>query len=197
MLVDAREITPGSAPPADAVPCPAAPGSFPTAYELTGSHERDAGAFVGRRVQVTGMQKHAKTEPVGTSGTLRPTGGFDPLGHELHLFELDVASVGEIPPARAAAPPAPTAPESVAARAPQPEAVPPAPPETPSEAAAAPEPPAAQAAAQPIERGAVEQPERVARAELPRTASPLPLVGLIGLVSFVGAAGLRALRRRW
>jgi hypothetical protein len=32
---------------------------------------------------------------VGTSGLRQPTGGFDPLGHELHLFEVEVNSVGE------------------------------------------------------------------------------------------------------
>jgi hypothetical protein len=39
------------------------------------------------------------------------------------------------------------------------------------------------------------QPESVnARAELPRTASPLALSGLIGLLSLAGAFGLRAFR---
>jgi len=35
-----------------------------------------------------------------------------------------------------------------------------------------------------------------ARQELPRTAGPLPLTGLIGLLSFAGGLGLRSLRRR-
>jgi hypothetical protein len=36
---------------------------------------------------------------------------------------------------------------------------------------------------------------QLARAELPRTASPLALSGLIGLLSLMGAAGVRAMRR--
>ena len=41
-------------------------------------------------------------------------------------------------------------------------------------------------------------PQQVARAdnELPRTASPIPLAGLAGLISFAGAIGARLLRRR-
>lgn len=42
--------------------------------------------------------------------------------------------------------------------------------------------------------GQVEAQGQVAAAELPRTASPLPLAGLIGLLSLAGALGLRALR---
>src|SRR5688500_13960218 len=38
------------------------------AYELTGSRERELGPFVGRAVQVSGMLKKAKTEPLGPSG---------------------------------------------------------------------------------------------------------------------------------
>ena len=42
---------------------------------------------------------------------------------------------------------------------------------------------------------AAQQPETTtAQAELPRTASPLPLSGLIALLSLAGAAGLRAFR---
>ena len=36
----------------------------------------------------------------------------------------------------------------------------------------------------------------VAQAELPKTASPLPLIGLLGLLALGGAAGLRAAERR-
>lgn len=42
--------------------------------------------------------------------------------------------------------------------------------------------------------GQVEAQGQVAAAELPRTASPLPLAGLIGLLSLAGGLGLRALR---
>lgn len=39
-----------------------------------------------------------------------------------------------------------------------------------------------------------EQPQQVAQNELPRTASPLPLIGLIGALALFGAVALRALR---
>ena len=56
-------------------------------------------------------------------------------------------------------------------------------------------------AAPPADAGSPAQPDpprQIARAEteLPRTASPIPLAGLAGLVSFAGAVGLRLLRRR-
>lgn len=40
-----------------------------------------------------------------------------------------------------------------------------------------------------------QQESTVARSELPRTASPLPLSGLLGLLSLMGAAGIRAFRQ--
>jgi len=77
----------------------------------------------------------------------------------------------------------------------------PAEPATPAEPAAtvaAVEPaPAADAAQQPVGTSGVQdaRPESVeARAELPRTASPLALSALIGLLSLAGAVGLRAFR---
>jgi hypothetical protein len=39
-------------------------------------------------------------------------------------------------------------------------------------------------------------PEDAGDTELPRTASPLPFVGLLGLVAFLGSVFLRALERR-
>jgi hypothetical protein len=38
--------------------------------------------------------------------------------------------------------------------------------------------------------------EGVVAEQLPRASSPLPLVGLLGLLSVAAAAGARALRRR-
>ncbi len=47
----------------------------------------------------------------------------------------------------------------------------------------------------PVGTSGVAQETQVARAgELPRTASPLTLSGLIGLLSLAGAAGIRAIR---
>jgi len=190
MLVDAHEITPGAPRPAEAsAPCPPTPGTFPTAYELTGPREEEVGPFLGRRVEVTGIQKEADAEPVGTSGILRPTGGFDPLGHELHLFEVELAAVREVT-ALAAAPlaaPEPEAPEVAEAEPVAPEL----------EVAAEPAAPEAEIAAEPApEPQVAEEAPRVAEAQLPPTASPLPLAGLIGLLSLGVAAGIRAVRRR-
>jgi len=213
MIVDAHEIAAGGPGVVETTgTCPPTPGTFPTAYELTGSRERDAAPFLGRRVELTGMQKAANTRPVGTSGTRRPTGGFDPLGHELHLFEVEIQSIREPIAARAEAPVAAPAPAPVA-EAPAPaapaervEAAPPAPapaaeiadatPAAPvAEAPAAPEPPRApQAAAAP--QLPPEQPRQVAQAELPKTASPMPLFGLMGLLSLAAAAGMRLFSRR-
>jgi hypothetical protein len=222
MLVDAHPVTPSGSNPGvveTTGSCPPAPGGFPTAYELTGPREKEVASFLGHRVELTGMQKRAKTRAVGTSGMREPTGGFDPLGHELHLFEVEVASFRDAPVAAAAAAvtsPAP-APEPVAAappaRAAEAEvaaAAPPAPeppaPEPPAPEPSAPAPPVAAApppapapepapqtsSAQP----APEPPRQVAQARLPATASPLPLLGLIGLLSLSAAAGMRLLRRR-
>ena len=213
MLVDAREIPSGTIPPDAAMPCPAAGTTFPSAYELTGPREKEIAEYVGRRVVLTGIQKEAKVRPVGTSGVLRPTGGFDPLGHELHLFEVEANTFRDVtatlaeapatapPPAPvaaaepvAAAPPAP-APEAEVAAAPPPAPAPPA--EAPVAAApppaAAPEPAPQTSTAQ---QAQPETPRQVAQAPLPTTASPLPLVGLIGLLSLSAAAGMRLLRRR-
>jgi len=216
MLVDAHPVTPSGSNPGvveTTGTCPPAPGGFPSAYELTGPREKEVAAFLGHRVELTGMQKRAKTRAVGTSGLREPTGGFDPLGHELHLFEVEVASFRDAPVAAvAAAPPAP-APEPVAPTPPAPAAEaevaaappaaeppapePPAPaPSAEAPVAAAPPPaPAPEPAAQ-TSTAPAEPPRQVAQAPLPKTASPLPLVGLIGLLSLSAAAGMRLLRRR-
>src|SRR5688572_23112275 len=82
MLVEARDAsaeTPVGTTGITDVPgtCSPTPGTFPTAYELTGSREGEVRAFLGRRVELSGLQKRAHTRPVGTSGVQRPTGGFD------------------------------------------------------------------------------------------------------------------------
>ena len=222
MLVDAHEVVPSGSNPGvveTTGTCPPAPGGFPTAYELTGPREKEVAPFLNHRVELTGMQKRAKTRAVGTSGLREPTGGFDPLGHELHLFEVEVASFHDVVAAPAAAaavtpapapePVAPAEPVAAAPPAPAPEAEvaaapPPAPaPEPPAEAPVAaapppppPPPPAPEPAPAPQTTAAPEPPRQVAQAPLPKTASPLPLIGLIGLLSLSAAAGMRVLRRR-
>ncbi len=133
------------------------------AYELTGSRERDLERFVGRRVELNGMLKRAGTA-VGTSGaTARPSGGFDPLGQDLRLHEVNVTSFREV----AATPEAGTPAQEVRSE------------------------PAAPVQRQREAAGTVSP-----QIELPRTASPLPLAGLAGLLALGGAAGIRSYRRR-
>ena len=147
-----------------------ASGGAGDAYELTGNRERDLERFVGKRVEITGMLKRAETESAaaGTAGTgaPTPTGGFDPMGQDLRLPEVNVTSFKE----------------AGAARPPVPEAVveqPTAQPSTPT-----------QTEPQPMSAA------RSKPAELPRTAGTLPMTGLIGLLAAVGALGIRSFRRR-
>ena len=147
------------------------------AVELTGGGERHIDdSLVGHWVEVSGKLKHAKLEEaVGTSGTVirRPTGGFDPFSHDLKLREVNVEFLRAVP---VSAP--------LAARA-EPEPAPVIEPE--------PAPPQAVTSAQPEEQPAATT---GAQEQLPRTASPLPLTGTIGLISLAGALALRALGRR-
>ena len=223
MIVDAHEVSAGGSGVTETTgTCPPAPGGFPTAYELTGPRETEVAPFLGHRVELTGTQKHAKTRAVGTSGVRQPTGGFDPLGHELHLFEVEVSSVREASapsttvaaaapapeapapasvaeaPAPAVETPAPAAEAAIPAEAPAPAAAPEttaAAPPAPAETAPAPAPaPAPQTStAQQAPRPQPQQ--QVAAAQLPKTASPLPLLGLMGLLSLIAAAGLRLFER--
>jgi len=147
------------------------------AFELTGHGEDDLSAFLGRRVVIHGMLKHAKHDvgPVGTSGSFTPvpTGGGPSVGSDLRLREINVESAGLVPIRRIveAEPVIHGAPEPPAAA---PVAEPPAPQEP---APATPAPPA------PV-------------APLPKTASPIPSIGLIGLLSLACGVGLYLFNRR-
>jgi hypothetical protein len=148
--------------------CSAASGG--QAYELTGKGEGDLERYVGKRVELVGMLKRGDSNtPVGTSGVTpdRPSGGFDPLGQDLRIPEVELTSVREFAAAPAAAPAA-VPPE------PTPQAQTPAPQQQPERA----DPPVSP------------------QIELPRTASPIPLAGLAGMLALGAAAGLRAYRRR-
>lgn len=158
------------------------------AYELSGKAEGDLEPFVGRLVEINGTLKRADLDDddvVGTTGTTaaRPSGGFDPLGQDLRLHEVDVMSFREVM-AQAAQPVSP-------APAEEPEAV-----GTTgiAEEEAAAEPAEEEEAAE--QPGAAEFEQQAAAEQLPRTASPLPLAGLLGLLSLAGALGVRRLRRR-
>ena len=118
------------------------------------------------------MLKPAKLETtVGTSGTEtpRPTGGFDPLGQDLRLREVNVTSFSE---AAASAQPSYQAPAATPVSATEPQAT--------ATTGTENQPPAATTGTE----------------SLPKTASPLPLVGLIGLLSLAAAFGLHAISLR-
>ena len=157
------------------------------AYELTGSREADLKGFVGRAVQITGTMKKAEVKPVGTSGSAeaaQPTGGFDPLGQDLQLFEVNVTGIAEVGTLAQAGPGGPSGADARRAPSPAPTA---APADTQAPATAPASPPTATPT--PAQAPRAAQP-------LPDTASPLPLTGLLGLLSLGGAAGIRLLRRR-
>ena len=75
----ARE-KPGEAPAATA-------GTLGDAYEVTGSSESQLKQHVGKRVEITGTVKPAEK----TAG--KPTGGADPMGQDLRLPEIEIATV--------------------------------------------------------------------------------------------------------
>lgn len=175
VLANAMKTTASATPSSSTADC----GTTATgeAYELSGSREKDLATYVGRRVEITGTLKEAKTETAAT-GEAKPTGGFDPLKQDLKLFEVDIVSFRPVASSQSAAAPAPPAaspaPEPPAAAAPQPAPAP--------RPASPPTPPTSQQSASPA-----------AREKLPRTASPLPVIGMFGLLSM--ATGLM-LRRR-
>lgn len=149
------------------------------AYELKGSAERGLSSFLGRRVVIHGMLLHARHDagPVGTSGAITPaptSGGFDPLGHDLEIREIEVESANLAPIA------VPVKHEAAIAPAPEPPA------EAPTVAAAAPEP-----------QAPPETPAPAPAPSLPKTASYLPEIGLIGLASLTfGIVAMLFDRRR-
>ena len=138
------------------------------AYELTGAGEDDLEPFVGRRVAITGTRKEAEIDVE----TGRPTGGRQ-AGGDLRLFEVEVASFSAL------AAPVQT---GTVARAPQ--------------------QPARFEADQDrtdtgrVDTSAVQRPQSAdANDQLPRTASPLRLTGLLGALALAGVAAMRTRRR--
>lgn len=141
------------------------------AFELTGHGEPDLESLVGRRVVISGELKHAKhdTGPVGTSGEFIPNprdGGANLSGGDLELREINVDAF-RLAPVLAEVPPA-------------------------AETAIAPEEPLpapAPVAIEPAPQPAAPEPA------LPKTASPLPTIGVFGLLSFACAIGVRLFNR--
>jgi hypothetical protein len=165
VLVNAAKVASGSTPPATAGECGVSAAG--EAYELGGQHEKSLAKLVGRRVEIDGILKEAKTTTA--SGEAKPTGGVDPLKQDLKLFEVDITRFRELPAGQSAA--APPAAQAARPAAPAPAA----PPAAPAQPEPAPQP---SAPAEPRQR-------------LPRTATPLPLVGLIGVLSLVSGLTLR------
>ena len=148
--------------------CTAAGGG--DAYELTGSGESDLEQFLGHRVAISGMLKEADLDPA----TGRPTGGNDPAGRDLRLFEVEVKSASALAPVA----------ESTLALS------------EPDRGVIGTSEREEQRAVAVQEPTAADNRVGVSDDRLPRTASPLALTGLLGLLSVGGAAGLRALYRR-
>jgi LPXTG-motif cell wall-anchored protein len=122
------------------------------------------------------MLKHAKHDvgPVGTSGefTPAPTDGGPSLGSDLKLREINVEGASLVP-VRVI-----TEAEPVYHGAPKPAPAPPPVAEAPQAPA-----PATSAPQAPV-------------APLPKTASPVPTIGLIGLLSLACGVGLYLFNRR-
>ena len=152
-------------------------------FELKGSAERKRNLepFVGQRIEISGRMKHITTDvAVGTSGEViatRPTGGpVNPRNRDLRLFEVKMDSFREIPIVQEAV--LFVEPEAAPGPAPEPAPAP----------APAPEPQ--------VQQPAPAAPYSAPPAALPKTASPMELMGLLGLLSMGGAFGLRTWRLR-
>lgn len=148
------------------------------AYELTGSEEDELESFVGHRVAIRGVMKEAEVDVA----TGRPTGGRQ-VGSDLRLFEVEVESFQAIAPVPA---------DTLARVETDRQAV---------EAQESVESSGAQAdgSREQTDLGGRVDPNRDAEvddSELPRTASPLAMTGLLGLLSLGGVAAVRAFHRR-
>ncbi len=165
VLVDAIEVQPGHMFPAG-TDLSCSRSLGGRPYEMKGGNESALRVAVGRRVELSGIQTKAEVRAPGDEATGGNTAG--PQNFDLEVFEVKVGSFRDpaFAPAVAAAP-APTTTIT------EMEVIEPAP---------APERPVATAGVEP-------------RRELPKTATPLPFAGLLGLLSVAAALGLRLVRR--
>ena len=157
---------PGALDANDNADCKSSTAFAGTAYELTGTRERELAQMIGRRIEITGEIKNA-------DDTRRP-GGFDPpvVSTDLRLQEVTVQSFREVT----------TTAQATTAQA-----------STASPVPTAAEPEVSGTTGQTQETRS--EPAVTTQNELPRTASPLALSGLIGLLSLGGALGLRLARK--
>lgn len=74
-------------------------GSAEAAYELTGPNEGSVGAYINKRVEITGKLKAAEVSasgaPTGGATAGEPPKGVDVVSKDLKLRELEVSSVRE------------------------------------------------------------------------------------------------------
>jgi LPXTG-motif cell wall-anchored protein len=149
-------------------------GGTGQSFELKGSAEPDLAGMIGRRVVIHGELLHAEhdTGSVGTSGafTPLPTDGGMRLGVDNKLREIQVLSFNLVPVAPPPQPEVIIGVEETVTEAPPAVAPPPAP---------APEPPPAAPAP-----------------ALPKTASQVPTIGLIGFLSLMCGLALHLVNRR-
>ena len=140
------------------------------AYELTGKGESSKlRPYLGHWVELTGKLKKAEITKA-TRGTAdpQPTGGKGPFWQDLKIFEINVYAVKDyVPPVVAVIMPK-IEERAAVIETPQPEVA-----ETPAE-------PAAVATA--------------GRETLPKTASSMPLVALLGAFFVAAAIAIRAIR---
>ena len=94
VLVNAEKVRSGETPAATAGECGST--AVGDAYELGGSREKALAKFVGRRVEIDGILKAAKTT-TAPDGDPKPTGGVDPLKQDLKLFEVEITRFRELP----------------------------------------------------------------------------------------------------
>jgi hypothetical protein len=97
VIVNASMSTKGAAETATGT-AGSAPMAGSAAFELTGSNERQAEQFVGKRVEIIGKLKAAEmgaTGPTGGATAGEPPKGVDVASKDLKLRELEVTSVKE------------------------------------------------------------------------------------------------------
>jgi hypothetical protein len=161
-----------------------AAGQTPAVHFWYYPGERIGKEFVYPKDQATRIAARTHTPVLSSEGEITPNSrvsSIDDTGRSTPFEQRQTAAAAATPQSQSAPQPAPAPAPQTAPPAPAAQAVTPAPaaPVTPSPATGVND----------------SQNDRAAVAELPRTASPLPISALIGLLSLAGGLGLRAIRR--